>query len=127
MSKLSGCVKKNFGVAEFFKAFISAVVLSISSLSYVRVISIILVNAMLLSFVYGEGLSMVLGGVRESGKFNQIFKDFALPYTYGSITNARDSGSDSVVVLVQDLHMHSGVQGNISKIIGAFDEKYGVK
>ena len=99
----------------------------IASLTFVKVTAIVVVNCLLLSFVYGQGIAAVIDNNRATSQFKQIFDDFTLPYSYGKITSANFAGSDKVVINIQDLHSHPEVQRNINNIISLFDEKYGVK
>ena len=96
-------------------------------LSAVKVTALIAANCFLLTSVYGQAAAAVLNNAREMKQFNQFFDNFELPYSYGKITSSSFTGSDTVVINIQDLHAHPGVQKNISKIISAFDAKFGVK
>ncbi|MDR0618089.1 MAG: hypothetical protein LBG23_04980 [Endomicrobium sp.] len=96
-------------------------------LTCVKIISIVLVNCFLLSYVYGQAVAQVLEQTRLDAQYKQIFDDFTLPYSYGKITNVNYTGSDIVVINIQDLHLHPDVQKNISNIISSFDKSYGVK
>jgi hypothetical protein len=79
-------------------------------LTCVKIISIVLVNCFLLSYVYGQAVAQVLEQTRLGTQYKQIFDDFTLPYSYGKITNANYTGSDIVVINIQDLHLHPEVQ-----------------
>ena len=96
-------------------------------LSAVKVTALIAANCFLLTSVYGQAAAAVLNNVREMKQFNQFFDNFELPYSYGKITSSAFTGSDTVVINIQDLHAHPGVQKNISKIINLFDTKFSVK
>ena len=54
----------------------------------------------------------------------QISDKFLLPLSYGQITKTYCSGTDRVIINIQDLHCHPNVQKNISNIIELFDKKY---
>ncbi|MDR3195307.1 MAG: hypothetical protein LBT58_00695 [Endomicrobium sp.] len=54
-------------------------------------------------------------------------QEFILPHSYGKITDSKFTGNDTVVINVQDLHLHPHVQKNIGNIIELFDKKYGIK
>ncbi|MDR1418110.1 MAG: hypothetical protein LBI80_03005, partial [Endomicrobium sp.] len=95
-------------------------------LTVIKIISTILINCFLLSFVYGQAVSQLLEQVRLGTQYKQIFEDFTLPYSYGKITSANYTGSDVVVINIQDLHLHPGVQKNIGNIISAFDKEFGL-
>ncbi|MCL2144694.1 MAG: hypothetical protein FWH43_04290, partial [Endomicrobia bacterium] len=97
-----------------------------AALNPVKVTALIVINCFLLTSVYGQGVAALIEDSRENRQFNQIFEDFTLPYSYGKITSSSFSGSDTVVINIQDLHSHAGVQKNISKIIETFDKKFGV-
>ncbi|MDR0724050.1 MAG: hypothetical protein LBF23_02570, partial [Endomicrobium sp.] len=96
-------------------------------LTVVKVISIILINCFLLSFVYGQAVSQILEQARLDVQYKQIFEDFTLPYSYGKITEANYTGSDVVIINIQDLHLHPEVQKNIGNIISTFDKEFGLK
>ncbi|MDR2616223.1 MAG: hypothetical protein LBC22_00150, partial [Endomicrobium sp.] len=95
-------------------------------LTCIKIISIVLVNCFLLSYVYGQAVAQVLEQTRLGTQYKQIFDDFTLPYSYGKITNANYTGSDILVINIQDLHLHPQVQKNIGNIISSFDKSYGV-
>jgi hypothetical protein len=100
--------------------------LSINKMS-VKIISVLLINSILLSYVYGQAVSQVLEQAREVTQYKQVFDNFTLPYSYGKITDANYAGSDVVIINIQDLHLHPEVQKNIGSIISSFDKSYGVK
>jgi hypothetical protein len=52
---------------------------------------------------------------------------FVLPSSIGKITNAYYSGSNAVVINIQDLHCHVEVQKNIGKILALLDKRFGLK
>ncbi|MDR3111680.1 MAG: hypothetical protein LBU55_00710, partial [Elusimicrobiota bacterium] len=93
----------------------------------VKAISIFVINCFLLSFVYGQAIAIVSENMRTASQFKQIFSDFTLPYSYGKITSSHFANSDSVIINIQDLHLHPEVQKNISNIIATFDKEYGVR
>ena len=97
------------------------------SLTVMKITTLIVVNCFLLTAVYGQAVAGVLENQRATEQFKQVFEDIDLPYSYGKITEAGYKGSDTVVINIQDLHNHPGVQKNISNIISTFDNKYGVK
>ncbi|MDR1942052.1 MAG: hypothetical protein LBQ47_06975, partial [Endomicrobium sp.] len=99
----------------------------IKELTAIKVTAIIVVNCFLLTGVYGQSVSAVISDIKSGQEFKQIFSDFMLPYTYGKITSSNYAGSDTVIINIQDLHSHPGVQRNISSIIDSFDKEYGVK
>ncbi|WP_413854420.1 hypothetical protein, partial [Candidatus Ruminimicrobium bovinum] len=97
------------------------------SMTFIKVTAIVVVNCFLLTAVYGQAAVMVADGARAATQFKQIFSDFELPYSYGKISSVNFKDSDKIVINIQDLHSHAGVQKNISNIIEMFDNKYGVK
>lgn len=46
---------------------------------------------------------------------------------FAKLTSSADYGSGSVILNIQDFHMHPEVQMNISSIIGVLEKKYGIK
>ena len=96
-------------------------------LTFTKVLALIVINCFLLTSVYGQSVAMVAENVRSTNQYKQIFEDFALPYSYGRINASNFTGSDTVVINIQDLHSHPEVQKNISNIISVFDKQYGVK
>ncbi|MCL2335127.1 MAG: hypothetical protein FWC57_03580, partial [Endomicrobia bacterium] len=109
------------------KSHLSDVAKWLSGLTPVKLTAIAVVNCFLLTAVYGQAVAAVAENVRATQQFKQMFEDFTLPYSYGNIVDANYTGSDTVVITVQDLHSHPEVQKNISNIIGAFDKEYKVK
>ena len=95
--------------------------------NFKRIISLIIINCFLLSFVYGELAAAIISDAKSDNNYEQIFKDFVLPYSYGQITSSHFASTDRVIINIQDLHCHPNVQKNISNIIGLFDKQYGVK
>lgn len=96
-------------------------------IKFKKVISLIVINCFLLSFVYGQLIATAISNEQATQQYKQIFSDFLLPYSYGKITDAHFSSTDRVVINIQDLHCHPKVQKNISNIIALFDKQYGVK
>ena len=80
----------------------------------------------MVSFVVGPAFASAINNEQNTKEYNQIFKEFILPYSYGKISKSHFAGTNRVIVNIQDLHCHSKVQKNISNIIKIFDEKYGV-
>ncbi|MDR1417835.1 MAG: hypothetical protein LBI80_01535 [Endomicrobium sp.] len=96
-------------------------------LNSIKTISIILINSILLTFVYGQSIAQVTQNIKSAEQFKQIFTDFTLPYSYGKITAANYARSDTVIINIQDLHLHAEVQKNIENIISTFDKEFGLK
>jgi predicted TIM-barrel fold metal-dependent hydrolase len=96
-------------------------------LNPVKIVAIILINSILLTFVYGQSIAQVTQNVKATEQFKQIFNDFILPYSYGKITSANYAGSDVVIINIQDLHLHPEAQKNIANIISTFDKNFGLK
>ena len=92
-----------------------------------KFISIITAICLLVSFVIGPTAANAMTNEEATAKYKQIFKDFMLPYNYGQITSSHYSGTDRVIINIQDLHCHPKVQKNISNIIEIFDKSFGVK
>ncbi|MDD5021515.1 MAG: HD domain-containing protein [Endomicrobiaceae bacterium] len=95
--------------------------------NFKKIISLIIINCFLLSFVYGELLAVIISDAKSDNNYKQIFTDFVLPYSYGQITSSHFASTDRVIINIQDLHCHPKVQKNISNIIELFDKQYGVK
>ena len=91
-----------------------------------KLISLLTATSLLISFVIGPTAASAINNEQTTKEYNQIFKEFILPYSYGKITKSHFAGTDRVIINIQDLHCHSKVQKNISNIIKTFDEKYGV-
>lgn len=89
-----------------------------------KIISILIVNCFLLSFVYGQVLSSLIANITITQQYKQIFNDFILPYSYGQITSSHFTSSDRLVINIQDLHCHPIVQKNISNIIELFNKEH---
>ena len=62
----------------------------------------------------------------NQGAFKSI-DDYLLPFSIGRITDALYTGSDEIVINIQDLHSHAQAQRNISNILEILDKKYGLK
>ncbi|MDR3113086.1 MAG: hypothetical protein LBU09_01785, partial [Endomicrobium sp.] len=97
------------------------------SLNAIKITALITLNCFLLTGVYGQAVAAITDNARATESFKQIFEDFDLGYSQGKITSAFYGASDTVVISIQDLHSHAGVQKNISKIIENFDKEFGVK
>ena len=91
-----------------------------------KLIALFTATSLLLSFVVGPAAASAINNEQTTKEYNQVFKEFILPYSYGKITNAYFAATDRVIINIQDLHCHPKVQKNISNIIEIFDEKYGV-
>jgi hypothetical protein len=50
-----------------------------------------------------------------------------LPVSIGYITGAKDYGSSTTVINIQDFHCHPGVQRNIASLLSIIDKKYTLK
>ncbi|MCL2389619.1 MAG: hypothetical protein FWC85_04480, partial [Elusimicrobia bacterium] len=99
---------------------------AVLSLNFVKITSIVIVNCFLLTFVYGQGIAMILEENRSARQFRQLFEEVSVPHSYGRITSANFAGSDRVIIQIQDLHNHPGVQRNISSLIDLFDRQFSV-
>jgi hypothetical protein len=69
----------------------------------------------------------VLDAKYAQKEYKQIFEDFSIPYSCGKITDSNFTDSHRVIINIQDLHCHPGVQKNISRIIDLFDKEHGIK
>jgi hypothetical protein len=116
---------------ERCKVWISRKISLISSwkkeLNPVKITSLIVINSVLLSFVYGESIGQAVQTTLSTQQFKKILTEFSIPQAYGKITESKYGGSDTVVINIQDLHLSAEVQRNIGSIIDLFDKKYGVK
>ena len=92
-----------------------------------KLIAVFTATSLLLSFVVGPTAASAINNEQTVKEYNQIFKEFILPYSYGKITKSHFAGTDRVIINIQDLHCHPKVQKNISNIIETFDKKYGIK
>ena len=54
-------------------------------------------------------------------------ESYLLPFNIGRITDALYTGSDEVVINIQDLHSHAQAQRNISSILSILDTQYGLE
>ncbi|MDR3124948.1 MAG: hypothetical protein LBU10_03630, partial [Endomicrobium sp.] len=118
------------GLSVLFKRFLSFILNCKQwyyELNSVKIVSIILINCLLLTFVYGQSIAQVTQNIKATEQFKQIFNDFTLPYSYGKITSANYAGSDTVIINIQDLHLHPEAQKNISNIISTFDKEFGLQ
>ena len=91
-----------------------------------KLISLLTATSLLISFVVGPTAASAINKEQTTKEYNQIFKEFILPYSYGKISNSHFAGTDRVIVNIQDLHCHPKVQKNIANIIETFDKKFGV-
>jgi hypothetical protein len=99
----------------------------IKQLNTVKITALFVVNCLLLSFVYGEGIGQIVENRISTQQFKGVVSEFILPQSYGKITDANFAGSDTVVINIQDLHLNPDVQKNIANTIKLFDNKYGIK
>ncbi|MDR2192015.1 MAG: hypothetical protein LBO62_03965, partial [Endomicrobium sp.] len=123
MKTINDFIKK--GVLNFLR-FSKITASYIKELNAVKITALFVINCFLLTSVYGQGLAVLAEEARLNSQFDQYFEEFILPYSFGKITSAGFSGSDTIAVCIQDLHSHAAVQKNISAIIEIFDKKYGV-
>lgn len=93
-------------------------------MNFKKITAAVVLNCFLLSFVYGQAAAYLFENSKEN--YKAIISDLMLPYNYGQITDSYFSGSDRLIIYIQDLHCHAQVQKNISNIIGFFDKKTGV-
>ena len=56
-----------------------------------------------------------------------IFNDTAILQNYAKVTSLKNFNSDTVVLNIQDFHMHSGVQQNINSIIKSLSDNCNVQ
>ncbi|MDR1926208.1 MAG: hypothetical protein LBQ13_00765, partial [Endomicrobium sp.] len=105
----------------------SKIMLWLMEFNVIKGLALFVINCILLSFVYGQAVAIVAENVRSTEQFKQIFEDFTLPYSYGKIVDANYAGSDTVIINIQDLHLHPQAQKNEANIISVFDKAYGVK
>jgi hypothetical protein len=77
--------------------------------------------------VYGQSIAQLLQNTISTQQFKYILSEFFIPHSLGKITNSNFSASDTIVINIQDLHLHPNVQKNIASIIELFDKKYGIK
>lgn len=89
-------------------------------------IAVLTATSLLISFVVGPTAASAINNEQTAKQYNQIFKEFILPYSYGKITKSHFAGTDRVIINIQDLHCHPKVQKNIANIIETFDKKYGI-
>ena len=80
------------------------------SLSALKITALITLNCFLLTGVYGQAVAAITDNARATESFKQIFEGFDLGYSQGKITSAFYGASDTVVISIQDLHSHGGVQ-----------------
>ncbi len=87
--------------------------------------SAVLAAVFLFSFVFSDfAAANTYSGLnsQEQAAFAGYERN-ALLGSYAKITSAADFGSETVVLNIQDFHMHPEVQRNISEIIGILEEK----
>ena len=97
---------------------------TIISPNFMKTIAVITTCCFLLTSVTGRAVSAVIETTRQTAEIGRMFPGPDLPSTAGRITEAKYFGSKQVVIDIQDLHCHSEVQRNISKILSALDKKY---
>ena len=95
-------------------------------INYRKFVSIITAISLLISVVVGPTAASAINNNQITIEYNQIFKEFILPYSYGKITKSHFAGTDRVIINIQDLHCHPKVQKNIANIIETFDKNFGV-
>lgn len=96
----------------------------------IKPITYILLFSFCWTYIFSQTVfGIVLKGY-EVGKLDEIISEtesFILPYRHGRITEVWQGKSNSLVLLIQDLHCHPEVQRNIFEIIKLFDDKYDVR
>ncbi|MCB4792719.1 MAG: 6-phosphofructokinase, partial [Elusimicrobia bacterium] len=92
-----------------------------------KLVSIIILTSFLVSFVFNDALHAVLDVKVISKQPLPVLEDFIIPQTSGRVTDSKFFDSKQIIVNIQDLHCHSEVQRNISKILSALDTKYGLE
>jgi hypothetical protein len=107
-----------------------------SKVEFKKVVSMIIVISIMVSVVCKD--IAYANGEKDNivGKAEVINKDVVdivndvpiIAREYGKVTKVSDNGlRGEVVVQIQDLHSHEGVQRNIEKIIEVISEKYRVR
>src|SRR3989339_91383 len=97
-----------------------------------KIISIITLSCFIVSSVAGEALLAAADTTTDTSSLSQALDGFIIPHSYGRITesdivNENTPGSNPPLVInIQDLHCHPEVQRNISKLLAALDNKYGL-
>ena len=82
-------------------------------INYRKFVSIITAISLLISVVVGPTAASAINNNQITIEYNQIFKEFILPYSYGKITKSHFAGTDRVIINIQD-------------IIETFDKNFGV-
>ncbi|MCX5782213.1 MAG: hypothetical protein NT145_05865, partial [Elusimicrobia bacterium] len=93
--------------------------------SFKKVVAVLTVTAFLFTSVFSQALHALAvtdGDITRQVKLT--LDGLTIPYSLGRITDGRCFDSDKVVINIQDLHCHSEVQRNISRILELLDEKY---
>jgi len=91
-----------------------------------KMTAVITTVCFLLASAFGQAISAISNMESGDSQYKHLMNDFIIPSSAGKVTKARYFGSDKVIINIQDLHCHPEVQKNISRIISALDEKYGV-
>ncbi|MCR4663379.1 MAG: hypothetical protein K5622_05800, partial [Endomicrobiaceae bacterium] len=91
-----------------------------------KLTALLTATSLIISFVVGPATASIINNTQATKEYNQIFKEFILPYSYGKISDAYYAGTDRVIINIQDLHCHPKVQRNIANIIETFDKQYGI-
>src|SRR3989339_1039381 len=97
-----------------------------------KIISIITLSCFIVSSVAGEALLAAADTTTDTSSLSQALDGFIIPHSYGRITesdivNGNTPGSNPPLVInIQDIHCHPEVQRNISKLLAALDNKYGL-
>ncbi|MDR2067340.1 MAG: hypothetical protein LBP57_05935, partial [Endomicrobium sp.] len=104
-------------------------------LEYKKVVSVIIMISIMVSvckdMAYGKGEKENRVGNEEV--IDKDIRDILtegpiIASEYGKVTKVSDNGlRGELVVQIQDLHSHEGVQRNIEKIIEVLSEKYRVR
>jgi len=89
-----------------------------------KIISLFISVCLFISIIGNEAVYSVYIPQVEIPQNKQTTDMFLLPMSYGRITETCFSGTDRVVINIQDLHCHPNVQKNISNIIELLDKKY---
>ena len=96
--------------------------LSLMFYNYKKVMAIFVANCFLFSFCFAPTANAVAQAAADNARAAKenaaIFESFSLPYSWGKITDSGFTGSNRIIVTIQDLHCHPEAQKNISNIIG---------
>ncbi|MDR1695910.1 MAG: hypothetical protein LBR69_04695 [Endomicrobium sp.] len=57
----------------------------------------------------------------------KVSNNYLVPFNLGRVTDALYTGSDKIVINIQDLHSHEETQRNIESILSILDKKYGLE